>query len=280
MTTPAEQHCPFDPVVPHEGHHLLHLFYRVEHGPWRLLNPDEQREAKTDLARLVQDIRAEPDTQLVTCAMVTPKADLGFILSTPDLQTANFYEKRLTLSLGPNVLEPTASYLSLTELSEYTTTEADYAAETLAGERQLAPDSPEWTAALEEFRIRMKHYGDWRLYPPLPDWPVMCFYPMNKRRGDTQNWYRLSYEERKRLMAGHARVGRTYAGRIKQIISGSTGLDESEWGVTLFSKNTQDIKSIVYEMRFDPVSTEYAEFGDFLIGLQLPLDEIFRRLAL
>ncbi|MBV9128104.1 MAG: chlorite dismutase family protein [Verrucomicrobia bacterium] len=270
----------FDPVVPAAGWHMLHLFYRVEHGQWQLLSDDEQRAAKTRLAELVQEIRAVADTQLLTLSIATPKADLGFVLTTPDLQTANAWEKRLGLSLGPDILTPVFSYLSLTELSEYTTTADDYAAETLRGERGLAPDSPEYAAALAEFQERMKHYGQWRLYPPLPAWPVVCFYPMSKRRGNTQNWYRLSYKERKELMAGHARIGRTWAGKIKQIISGSTGLDDAEWGVTLFSRSTEEIKGIVYEMRFDAVSAEYAEFGEFYIGLQLPLGELFNRLQL
>lgn len=271
---------PFDPVVPAEGWHMLHLFYRVEHGQWQLLNPDEQRAAKTRLAELVQEIRATPDTQLLTLSMTTPKADLGFVLTTPDLQTANAWEKRLSLALGPDILAPVFSYLSLTELSEYTTNETDYAAETLEKERGLTADSPEYEAALTEFRDRMKHYGQWRLYPPLPDWPVVCFYPMNKRRGTQQNWYRLSFAERKNLMSGHARIGRQWTGKIKQIISGSTGLDDAEWGVTLFSRSTLDIKGIVYEMRFDAVSAEYAEFGEFYIGLQLPLGVLFGRLQL
>jgi peroxiredoxin len=271
---------PYDPVVPAEGWHMLHLFYRVEHGQWQLLNPDEQRAAKTRLAELVQEIRATPDTQLLTLSMTTPKADLGFVLMTPDLQAANAWEKRLSLALGADVLAPVFSYLSLTELSEYTTSESDYAAETLEKERGLTAGSPEHDQALAEFRERMKHYGQWRLYPPLPDWPVVCFYPMNKRRGAQQNWYRLTFAERKNLMSGHARIGRQWTGKIKQIISGSTGLDDAEWGVTLFSRSTLDIKGIVYEMRFDPVSAEYAEFGEFYIGLQLQLGVLFGRLQL
>jgi len=126
----------------------------------------------------------------------------------------------------------------------------------------------------------MEKYNKDRLYPNMPDWPVFCFYPMGKRRGEEQNWYHLDFETRRQLMMGHARVGRTYAGRVRQLITGSTGLDESEWGVTLFAHDTQDIKEIVYEMRFDEVSALYAEFGDFYIGLQLPLDELFRRVGI
>ncbi len=270
----------FDPVVPAEGWHVLHLFYRVEYGQWQLLSPDDQRAAKTALTELVQEIRAAEGTQLLAFSVVTPKADLGFMLLTPDLQTANGFEKRLSLSLGPDMLTPVFSYLSMTERSEYTTTEADYAAETLEKEKGLAPGTPEHTAGLEEFRARMDKYGKDRLYPKLGNRPVICFYNMGKRRGAQQNWYRLNHAERKELMLGHARIGRQWAGKIRQLITGSTGLDDAEWGVTLFANDTFDVKGIVYEMRFDAVSAEYADFGEFYIGLQLPLDELFRRVQL
>ncbi len=270
----------FDPVLPAEGWHVLHLFYRVEYGQWQLLSPDEQRAAKTNLTELVQEIRATEGTQLLAFSVVTPKADLGFMLLTPDLQTANGFEKRLSLSLGPDVLTSVYSYLSMTERSEYTTSEADYAAETLEKEKGLAAGTPEHDAALEEFRTRMDKYGKDRLYPKLGNRPVICFYSMGKRRGAQQNWYRMPHAERKELMLGHARIGRQWAGKIRQLITGSTGLDDSEWGVTLFAHDTFDVKGIVYEMRFDAVSAEYADFGEFYIGLQLPLDELFRRLQL
>ena len=270
----------FDPVVPAEGWHVLHLFYRVEHGQWTLLSPDDQRAAKTALAELIQEIRAAEGTQLLAFSVVTPKADLGFMLLTPDLQTANGFEKRLSLSLGPDVLTPVFSYLSMTERSEYTTSEAEYAAATLEKEKGLAAGTPEHDAGLEDFRTRMDKYGKERLYPKLGNRPVICFYSMGKRRGEQQNWYRMNHTERRELMQGHARIGRQWAGKIRQLITGSTGLDDHEWGVTLFAHDTLDVKGIVYEMRFDAVSAEYADFGEFYIGLQLPLDELFRRLQL
>ena len=258
----------------------MHLFYHIDHTQWSLLAEDERREAKTNLTELVREIRSTPDTHLLTFAVATPKADLGFMLLTPDLQVASQYEKQLTLSLGPDILTPAYSYLSQTEGSEYTTTREQYAEETLVAEKQLRPGTPEFEAALGEFDERMAHYLKHRLYPVLPDWPAICFYPMSKRRSGADNWYSLPYDERRRLMAGHARTGRTYSGRILQLITGSTGLDEHEWGVTLLAKDTSDIKSIVYEMRFDEVSARFAEFGDFYIGMQLPLDVLFRRVCL
>src|SRR6201997_3158484 len=264
-------------LVPEEGWHCLHLFYRIEYGQWQLLGREEQNAAKTSLSSLVHEVRAMESTQLLTLGMVTPKADIGFMLIMPDLHNANRIEKRLSLSLGADVLAPVYSYLSLTEESEYITTEEEYA-QTL--DPNIRRDPAKLAEAMNSFDERMKHYWQERVYPTLPDWPVVCFYNMSKRRGEQRNWYALPCEERKRLMKGHAAIGREFAGKVKQLVTGSTGLDDAEWGVTLFARDTFQIKKIVYEMRFDPVSAEYADFGEFFIGIQLPLDELFRRLQL
>ena len=272
----------FSPLVPAEGWHVLHLYYSVDQGQWSLLSESEQREAKTRLTELVQEIRSHKDTQLLIYAVATPKADLGFMLLTPDLHDATYFEKRLTLGLGVDILTPTYSYLSPTESSEYTTSSEQYAKDTLIGEKGMTEGSEEFVAALAEFDDRMKHYLQHRLYPVLPDWPAICFYPMSKRRSPhpDYNWYSLDHETRANLMKGHATTGRRYSGKILQLITGSTGLDEYEWGVTLLAKDTIEIKNIVYEMRFDEVSARYAEFGDFYIGMQLPLNELFKRICL
>jgi chlorite dismutase len=271
---------PASPLIPVEGLHVMHLFYHIDHGQWQLLTDGERHDAKVRFTKFVQEIRTTPDTQLLAFAIATPKADLGFMLLTPDLQVANAFEKRLTLSLGVDVLTPSYSYLSQTERSEYTTTREQHAAETLIAEQGLAEGSPEFEAALVEFDERMAHYTKHRLYPVLTDWPAICFYPMSKRRLGEDNWYALAYDARRELMKGHATTGRKYSGKILQLITGSTGLDDAEWGVTLLAKDTYDIKAIVDEMRFDPVSVRYGEFGDFYIGMQLPLDELFKRVCL
>ncbi|HYY30761.1 MAG TPA: hydrogen peroxide-dependent heme synthase [Chthoniobacterales bacterium] len=264
---------------PKEGWHVLHLFYRVDFGQWQILTHEERLNAKTNLSKLIQEIRALPSTQILTFSVVSPKADIAFMLLTDDLHTANGVEKKLSQSLGAEVLMPVFSFYSLTERSEYTTTEEDYAA-SLTGEKALAPGSPEFTQAMEEFRKRIHKYLTDRLYPNMPDWPVFCFYPMSKRRIPGQNWYALPFEKRKELMLGHARVGRQYAGKVRQLITGSTGLDDAEWGVTLFAYDVFEIKAIVSEMRFDAVSANYVDFGEFYVGLQLPLDDLFRRILL
>jgi peroxiredoxin len=266
------------PIVPTEGWHVLHLFYKIEHGQWQLFTESEKIRAKTRLAELVQEIRSAPDTQLLLCAMVTPKADFGFMLVTPDLQAANAWEKQLALALGADVVNAAGAFFSMTERSEYLSTEE----ESLAGLRKegIAEGSEEWAKRVKEIGERLDKYLKFRLYPTLPDWPVVCFYPMMKRRRPGQNWYALPFEKRKELMAGHGKVGRKWHGKILQLITGCTGIDDAEWGVTLFAQNTYDVKGIVYEMRFDPVSAEYADFGEFYIGLQLPLDELYRRVQL
>ena len=137
-------------LVPEKGWHCLHLFYRIEFAQWQLFGPEEQRKAKVSLSSLVQEVRALGSTQLLTMSMVTPKADVGFMLITPDLQEANRIEKQLTLSLGADVLTPVYSYLSLTEESEYTTSEDDYA-RTLQEEQKLKPESAEFAQAMKAF---------------------------------------------------------------------------------------------------------------------------------
>ena len=142
---------PVTPLIPREGWHVLHLYYQIEHSQWNCLTQDEQRAAKTNLTELVQEIRSTADTHLLTFAVATPKADIGFMLLTPDLQVANAFEKRLTLSLGADVLIPSYSYLSQTESSEYTTTSAQYIEDTLKGEKGLTEEMPEFAAGLKEF---------------------------------------------------------------------------------------------------------------------------------
>ena len=159
-------------LIPEQGWHCLHLFYRVELALWETLTREERNAAKTELSALVQEVRAMESTQLLTLSMVSPKADLGFMLITPDLNELNRMEKRLTASLGPDILAPVYSYLSMTEESEYTTSDEEYA-DTLAKEQKLEPGSAEFQAGMETFRERMKHYRHERIYPTLPDWPVV-----------------------------------------------------------------------------------------------------------
>lgn len=191
--------------------------------------------------------RAEGDDHQVVCwAVLGHKADVGFLAIGPDLWRL----QRLQAELLAAGLEPATSYLSLTEVSEY--------ARAMPAER-LEP----------------------RLHPQLPPEGkrVVCFYPMSKRRDATGNWYSLPYQTREQLMMGHGRKGREFAGRIVQLITGSTGLDDWEWGVTLFAADPVAIKECVHEMRFDEASAVYAEFGPFYVGLIGPVGEILERVG-
>jgi chlorite dismutase len=186
------------------------------------------------------------DHQVVTVTVLGHKADLAFMALGPDMWRLRRFQTDLTTA-GLDVVD---SYLSLTEVSEY------------------AKGLPE----------EMKQA---RQYPQLPPEGkrAWCFYPMSKRRNAEQNWYALPYDEREQLMRGHGATGRTFAGRILQLITGSTGLDDYEWGVTLFGEHPDDLKDVVYTMRYDEASAIYAEFGPFYTGVVGPIDELLTELG-
>jgi chlorite dismutase len=256
-----------DAVEPSVGWGVLHLFYRVDR-----VRADAEPEGGKRVVDAVASLGADGHQALVF-AVLGHKADLGVMALGPDLARLQAFQHEL--SAAP--LQLVDSYLSLTELSEYTSTEDD--------ERErLAREDGLTGAALDErliaWRERMEHYREQRIHPRLPPKRTICFYPMSKRRVPGANWYSLPFAERKRLMAGHARVGRTYAGRVLQLITGSVGLDDWEWGVTLLADDPAALKDIVYEMRFDPVSADYAEFGPFVTGLVLDPPDALARVGL
>jgi len=176
-------------------------------------------------------------------------------------------------------LEKVYSFLSVTELSEYGTTDEDNRQQLIQQEK-LQPESEAFNKRLAELTKRRQEYEKYRLYPEMPDWEVMGFYPMNKRRDGQDNWYLLDFPTRKKLMGGHARVGRKFAGRVSQLITGSIGLDDWEWGVTLMAHQVDALKQIVYEMRFDEVSARYGEFGPFFINMRLAPQSLWAHLGL
>ncbi len=256
-----------EPVEPSIGWGVLHLLFRVDRA---------RAEQEPGGAKRVLDAIASLEAdghQALTFAVLGHKAELGMMALGPDLARLQGFQHEL--SAAPLVLAD--SFLSITELSEYTSTEDDERARLVVDEG-LVGDAAE--ARLTEWRERMEHYREQRLHPKLPRKRILCFYPMSKRRDPNANWYALPFEERKRLMGGHARVGRSYAGRVLQLITGSVGLDDWEWGVTLLADDPVALKNIVYEMRFDEVSARYAEFGPFVTGLLLEPAETLRRVGL
>jgi chlorite dismutase len=255
-----------EPVAPSIGWGVLHLFYRVDRA---------RSEADPEGAKRVIDAITSLEAdghQAVVFAVLGHKADVGVMALGPDLARLQSFQQDLLAA----PLVPVSSYVSLTELSEYTSKEDDERAR-LSAEEGLSGEELE--TRLIASRERMAHYAENRLHPQLPAKKLICFYPMSKRREPGGNWYELSFDDRKRLMAGHARVGRRYAGRILQLITGSVGLDDWEWGVTLLADDPVALKEIVYEMRFDEVSARYADFGTFVTGLVLDPAEALRRVG-
>jgi chlorite dismutase len=141
-------------------------------------------------------------------------------------------------------------------------------------ERGVAPHSEAWNREIEETMERQRQAMRTRLYPKIPDSRYLCFYPMDRRRGEEKNWYMLPIEERQRQMEEHGMVGRRYAGKVQQIITGSVGFDDWEWGVDLFAADPLIFKKLIYEMRFDQVSAEYANFGQFFVGVRCVVTEM------
>jgi chlorite dismutase len=254
-----------EPVTPSVGWGVLHLYFHVDRA-----RAEQEPGAAKRIVDAVESLHADGHQALVM-AVLGHKADLGVMALGPDLARLQAFQQELLA--GP--LEPATSFVSLTELSEYSLTEDD------ERDRLREEEGITDAAAVEErlgpWRERIAHYRENRLHPQLPHKRLLCFYPMSKRRDGDDNWYLLPFEERKRLMTGHARVGRTYAGRVLQLITGSVGLDDWEWGVTLLADDAAVLKEIVNEMRFDEVSARYAEFGPFLTGLVLePADALAR----
>ncbi len=262
-----------EPVTPSEGWGVLHLFFHLRRD---LL--DDATGAAKDYAARLDAFDARPDYQVLVFSVLGQKADFGLMVLGPDLAVLDAFSAELAGAPLGQALLPAASYVSLTEISEYTSTVEDERRRLVVDEG-LDPDSPGFTEQLEAFSERMATYAQHRLHPRLPRRRVLSFYPMSKRREAGDNWYALHFSERKRLMAGHARVGRTYRGRVLQLITGSVGLDDWEWGVTLLADDVKDIRDIVYEMRFDEVSARYGEFGPFVTGLLTSPDELFRHLG-
>jgi len=253
-----------------QGIHVMHLFYRVDRVRWEHLSGPASTEAMARLQALC-DANANPShPRLTTYANVGGKADLVFMLQAAELGGVAQMHRDLEACFAPGALQPVFSYLSVTELSEYMPTEEE-TRQNLIQQEKLDPASETFQTRMAEANKRRTDYEHYRLYPELPDWEVMGFYPMSKRRAatDNYNWYMLDFATRKRLMGGHARVGRKFAGRVSQLITGSTGLDGWEWGVTLMAHQADSLKEIVYEMRFDEVTARYGEFGPFFVNLRL-----------
>jgi chlorite dismutase len=270
---------PLPTVKLNQGIHVMHLFHRLDRLRWSQLPAGASDQARSRLEALCAAHAAASHPRLCTYAGVGGKADLAWMLYAADLAQLAQMHRDLEACFPPGTLQQVFSYLSVTELTEYMPTEEDNRRQLIEHEK-LAPDTEAFQKRWQEAQKRKADYEHYRLYPELPDWEVMGFYPMSKRRQGADNWYSLDFAARKRLMSGHARVGRKYAGRVTQLITGSTGLDDWEWGVTLIAHQVDALKEIVYEMRFDEVSARYGEFGPFFVNLRLAPAALWTHLRL
>ena len=262
QTAPAE--IPAVPLTT-EGYSVLHQMMRLRWTAWRAL-PDATRSViAEEAASVLGEMEKKSGGESALFSLIGHKGDLllvHFRNSFADLNQAELTLAGLRLS---DYLEPTSSYLSIIELGLYDSTVKIYKELT---EQGIQPHSDQWKAEIECKLDRHREAMRPRLFPEIPPNRYICFYPMNRLRGEDKNWYTLPIEERARQMNEHGLVGRRYAGEVKQIITGSIGFDDWEWGVDLFADDPLVFKKLIYEMRFDQVSAVYALFGTFYLGVR------------
>jgi chlorite dismutase len=254
-----------------EGYSVLHQMMRVRWSAWRQLPAPDRIAIVEEAARALAGMEQDAGGQSALFSLLGHKGDLMFVhfrRSFDELNQAELHLSQLRLS---DYLEPATSYLSVIELGLYESTVKVYQE---LKDRGIEPHSEEWKRAIGEVLARQKEAMRPRLFPEMPKHRYISFYPMDRRRGEVQNWYTLPIEERARQMNEHGLVGRRYAGEVKQIITGSIGFDDWEWGVDLFADDPLVFKKLIYEMRFDQVSAVYALFGQFYLGVRCPAAEL------
>jgi chlorite dismutase len=244
-----------------EGWHCSHLYYRFDRGVLAQLTPAVIETGRTEFLATLDPNAPQAPKRLQVSVVAGHKADFGLMLMDPHpLRVDAVHQRLMSGPLGP-ALVPTYSFVSTTEVSEYVPSVEQYAARLAAeGEER---GSPAFEAKVRAYATREPMMRQQRLTPDLPGWPNTCFYPMNKKRKVGENWFLLPFTDRNRLMAEHAKSGMAFAGKVTQLITVGVGLEDWEWGVTLWAKNPAFLKDIVYRMRFDEASARYAEFGPF-----------------
>ena len=267
-THPRPQAATETPAVPltTEGYSVLHQMFRLRRSAWRALPAAEKSAIAQEASQALAALEKNQAGQSALYSLIGHKGDLMLIHfrnSFADLNQAELALANLRLS---DYLESTTSYLSIIELGLYDSTVKIY--KELA-DQGIEPHSDQWKAEIACKLDRHKEAMRPRLFPEIPSARYACFYPMDRRRGEDKNWYTLPLEERARQMGDHGLVGRRYAGEVRQIITGSIGFDDWEWGVDLFADDPLVFKKLIYEMRFDHVSAVYALFGQFYVGVRV-----------
>ncbi|MEK7341828.1 MAG: hydrogen peroxide-dependent heme synthase [Candidatus Binatota bacterium] len=257
------------PAVPLtlEGSFILHQMFRVRWPAWKAATSVEQKRAVEETEALLEETEKGGEEQSAVFSMLGHKGDLmmlHFRRTLDGLNNAELGVANLNLS---EFLEQTTSYLSVVELGLYEVSVRFYAS---LKEKGIQPGTPDWNQAVEGELGKQRKAAAPRLWPEIPQRRYACFYPMNKLRGEEKNWYQAPITARQRMMREHGVIGRRYAGQVTQIISGSIGFDDWEWGVDLFADDPLVFKKLVYEMRFDEASAVYGQFGMFYVGLRFP----------
>jgi peroxiredoxin len=259
-----------------EGYSVLHQMMRFRWAAWRPLRPEQKREIVEEASALLAGMEQNSLGQSALFSLLGHKGDLmlvHFRMSFDELKQTELQLAQLRLS---DYLEPTNSYLSVIELGLYESTLKIYNELAALG---IEAHSEQWNHQIKETLARQKEAMRPRLFPELPKHRYISFYPMDRRRGEEKNWYMVPIEERARQMNEHGLIGRRYAGEVKQIITGSIGFDDWEWGVDLFAADPLVFKKLIYEMRFDQVSAVFALFGHFYVGVRCPASDLGRLLS-
>ncbi len=249
-----------------EGSSVLHQIFRLRRSAWRTSSADVRRRILDEAVPILEDMAEPGERHSALYSLLGHKGDLLLVHFRRSFQELSEVELRLAGLELTDYLEATTSYLSVVELGLY-----ESSVRLFKGllERGVQPGSPEWEEQVEEALAQHRKAMAPRLFPSVPEKTYICFYPMDRKRAESANWYRLPMEERRRLMREHGEIGRKYAREVTQIISGSIGFDDWEWGVDLFSDDPVAFKRLIYEMRFDEASALYALFGSFYVGIRL-----------
>ena len=254
-----------------DGSYILHQMFRVRWTAWRALGSSDKKHVLTQAMAMFGAMEQNKQESTGLFSMLGHKGDLMVVHFRKTLDDLNQAELTVARSELNEYLEPATSYLSVVELGLYEASVKLYADLTA---RSLAPGTAEWNREVEAELSRQRQAAAPRLWPEIPQRRYLCFYPMNKFRGEAKNWYSEPIGERRRMMREHGMIGRHYAGRVTQIISGSIGFDDWEWGVDLFADDPLVFKKLVYEMRFDEASAVYGLFGTFHVGLRFPASRL------
>ncbi len=264
-----------------DGSSLLHQMFRFDWAAWRRLDPSARDRAIAEAAALLEPMErgsaGERPSQSAVFAQLGHKGDLMFVHFRDSIDQLAAVQRSLARTEFGSFLEPTHSYLSIVELGLYESSVKTYP---VLAKEGVAPFSDDWDKRIQEVVDRSAAAMASRLFPAIPETKYLCFYPMDKRRGEHVNWYTAPMQLRARMMHEHGLIGRRFAGTVKQIISGSIGLDDWEWGVDLFSDDPGVFKRLIYEMRFDEASALYGLFGAFYVGVRLPVSQLGSWLSL